>query len=63
MLDGLHTRAYLLEVGLECCYRELAGQQLVSKQCLEPIVQQLYIYDYPLHAGEPNLKSKTRREE
>ena len=54
MLDDLPTWAYLLEVGLECCYRELADQQLVSKQRLEPIVQQLYIYiyNYPLHPGE-----------
>ena len=43
-LDDLPTRAYLLEVGQECCYRELADQQPVSKQCLEPIVQQLYVY-------------------
>ena len=45
-LDDLPTRAYLLEVGQECCYRELADQQLVSKQCLEPIVQQLYILSF-----------------
>ena len=50
-LDDLPTRAYLLEVGQECCCRELADQQRVSKQCIEPVVQQLDIYNYPLHPG------------